>query len=100
MQTICTLYKQTKKGLSSFHFCKTEDGEYWMFGGLTPQAIQFKTLKQLKSAITSWRRMGFGFTKPTPKRVAKPKWDLVDPWASNLPSTEQTVLWSLPTAAV
>ena len=95
MQSICILYKQTKKGLSTFHFCKTEDGQFWMFGGITPKAIQFDSLKELKAAITSWRRMGFTFTKPSPKRVAKPSWDLQDPWESDLPSSLQEKLFSL-----
>ena len=100
MQTIATLYKSTKTGLSTFHFCKTEDGNYWAFGGITPKAIQFKNLAALKQGVTSFRRLGFGFTKPAAKTSVKTTANMkdVDPW-SDIPSGMQQELWSLPCSA-
>lgn len=97
MQTLAILYKSTKSGLSTFHFCKTEDGNFWAFGGITPKAIQFKNLADLKQGITSFRRLGFGFTKPAAKSSVKSTANMkhVDPW-SDIPSGMQQELWSLP----
>ena len=98
MQTIATLYKQTKTGLSTFRFVKCDDGSLYMFGGITPKCINFTSMKECKSAINQWRRYGYSFTKPQAKPVAK-KFEAkhVDPW-SEMPADMQQDLWSLPCA--
>jgi hypothetical protein len=100
MQTIAILSKQTRQGVSTFRFVQCENGEYWMFGGVTPKAIQFADRKQLESCIMQWRRYGYSFGLPTeapvaPKAATKKQF-LSDPWSSELPSSMQMELEVLP----
>jgi len=94
MQTIAILYKPCKAGLSTMHFVKCEDGSYWAFGGMTPKAFNCKSLAELKQAITSYRRNGFSFNKPSIKKTTA-NFKCVDPW-SDIPSKMQQDLWALP----
>ena len=99
MRTIATLSKSTKTGLSVFSFVCNDAGQFWMFGGVTPRAIQFTDLASMKQAITQWRRYGYAFgAEGTPKREPKPavmKQYISDPWSSSLPASMQTELEAL-----
>jgi len=100
MQTIATLSKSTKQGLSVFTFVCNDAGQYWSFGGLEPRAIQFNDLASLKQAIAQWRRYGYAFgTNGTPKREPKPAIKkqsyISDPWSSTLPAKLQLELEAL-----
>ena len=43
MQTLATLSKSTKQGVSTFYFVETDDNSYAMFGGIKPRCITFDT---------------------------------------------------------
>ena len=96
MQTICTLSKSTKQGLSVFHFVQTPDNQFWAFGGVAPKAMHFKSRKELDLCIRNWIGYGFsvGMTPAKPKakssRPKKPAHDM-----SQLPLDLQADLWAL-----
>ena len=97
MQTIATISKQTKQGLSVFNFVKTAQGQLWMFGGVQPKAIQFKSIKAMNIAIQTWTKSygyNFGIAKAAPKAAKKAF--ITDPWSSELPSDMQMKLELLP----
>ena len=99
MQTVATISKSTKQGVSVFYFVQTPCGEFWMFGGVSPKAIQFKSMKELNAAVMTWvNKYGYSFgDTPVVKSLAtttqvKQK--------SQLPADLQADLWALqPTAA-
>ena len=98
MQTIATISKQTKQGLSVFNFVKTAEGQLWMFGGLTPKAIQFKSVAQMNQAIRTWTKsygFSFGIAKVEPKATPTKKMFINDPWSSELPTGMQMELEAL-----
>ena len=100
MRTIATLSKTTKTGLSVFSFVCNDAGQYWMFGGVTPRAIQFTDLAALKQAIAQWRRYGYAFgangtPKSEPKPAIKKQSYISDPWSSTLPAKLQLELEAL-----
>ena len=93
MQTLATISKQTKKGLSIFNFVKTAEGQLWMFGGITPKAVQFKSVKDMNTAIQTWTKsygFSFGIAKAPPKKQF-----INDPWVSELPTSMQMELEAL-----
>ena len=97
MQTIAVISKSTKQGVSVFHFVETPDGALWAFGGCNPKAMQFKSMSDINTAITTWTKSygySFGLTpaKPASKRPAKPTWDKQP---SELPLDLQQDLWAL-----
>ena len=98
MQTIATISKSTKQGVSVFYFVQTPCGEFWMFGGVSPKAIQFKSMKELNAAVMTWvNKYGYSFGD-TP--VAKSLATTQDKQKSQLPADIQADLWALqPTAA-
>jgi len=95
MKVLCTLSKSTKRGLSVFTFVKNDAGQFWMFGGCSPKAIQFDSLQALNAAVTQWRRYGFVFgAKGSPKPAPKKQF-VSDPWESSLPAKMQMELEAL-----
>ena len=97
MQTIITLSKSTKQGVSVFHFVQTPDNQFWAFGGIAPKAMHFKTRKELDLCVRTWIGYGFsvGMTPPKASYSKKPAAD-----ASQLPLDIQADLWALqPSAA-
>jgi hypothetical protein len=96
MQTIAILYKSCKNGISTMYFVKTPNNEFKAFGGITPKCFDCKSLAELKQAITSYRRNGFSFNKPSLKATIK-SLTCVDPW-SDIPSNMQQDLWALPSS--
>lgn len=101
MQTVATISKQTKQGLSVFNFVKTAEGQLWMFGGIQAKAIQFKSISEMNTAIQTWTKsygFCFGIAKATPKAAPKPitkKAFISDPWSSELPVGMQVQLEAL-----
>ena len=98
MQTIATISKQTKQGLSVFNFVKTDEDQLWMFGGIKAKAIQFKSVAQMNLAIRTWTKsygFTFGVTKHEPKAKATKKQFIDDPWSSELPAGMQMELEAL-----
>lgn len=97
MQTIATISKSTKQGVSVFYFVQTPCGEFWMFGGVSPKAIQFKSMKELNAAVMTWvNKYGYSFgDTPVVKSLAT----LTTPvkQKSDLPADIQADLWALPT---
>ena len=81
MQTLATLSKSTKQGLSTFYFVETEDNSYAMFGGIKPRCIAFDTIEDLRKAYVTW--CNYGFLPNSLK--SKPKSYISNPWESNLP---------------
>ena len=81
MQTLASLSKSTKQGVSTFYFVETEDNSYAMFGGITPRCIAFDTIEDLRKAYASW--VGYGFTPSNFK--SRTKTYISNPWESNLP---------------
>ena len=98
MQATATISKSTKQGVSVFYFVKTPCGEFWMFGGISPKAIQFKSMKEMNSAIMTWvNKYGYSFGD-TP--VAKSLATITKVTEkSELPADLQADLWALPTVA-
>ena len=93
MQTIATISKQTKQGLSVFNFVKTDQGQLWMFGGIQAKAIQFKSMKAMNIAIQTWTKSyGFSFGIPKVEPKATKKAFITDPWSSELPTDMQMKL--------
>jgi hypothetical protein len=95
MQTLATVSKSTKQGLSVWRFVVTDNGEYFAFGGVKPACKAFATIDQLRSCYKSWVRYGYepGLT-PTKKalpRPEKPAWDT----PSQLPEDLAADLWAL-----
>ena len=93
MQTVATISKQTKQGLSVFNFVKTAEGQLWMFGGVTPKAIQFKSIKDMNQAIQTWTK-SYGYSFGIVKKTAK-KAFINDPWSSEMPPSMQMELEAL-----
>ena len=81
MQTLASLSKSTKQGVSTFYFVETEDNSYAMFGGITPRCIAFDTIEDLRKAYASW--VGYGFSPSNFK--SRTKAYISNPWESNLP---------------
>ena len=81
MQTLATLSKSTKQGISTFYFVETDDNTYAMFGGIKPRCIAFDTIEDLRNAYASW--VGYGFTPSNFK--SRTKQYISNPWESNLP---------------
>ena len=99
MQTVATISKSTKQGVSVFYFVQTPCGEYWMFGGITPKSVQFKSMKELNAAVMTWvNKYGYSFgDTPVVKSLATTT-KVTE--KSELPADLQADLWSLqPTAA-
>ena len=61
-------------------------------GGDRMQLKPAKSLKHLREMHTNYRRYGFSMNKPVAKQP------IADPW-SDIPSSLQQELWSLPTYA-
>ena len=81
MQTLASLSKSTKQGVSTFYFVETEDNSYAMFGGITPRCIAFDTIEDLRKAYASW--VGYGFTPSNFK--SRTKAYINDPWSQMPP---------------
>ena len=98
MQTIATISKSTKQGVSVFYFVQTPCGEFWMFGGNNPKSIQFKSMKQLNTAVMTWvNKYGYSFgDTPVVKSLANKSQVKQE---SLLPADLQADLWALPTVA-
>ena len=97
MQTVATISKQTKQGLSVFNFVKTAEGQLWMFGGIQAKAIQFMSISEMNTAIQTWTKsygFCFGIAKATPKPITQ-KAFIHDPWSSELPVGMQVQLEAL-----
>ena len=93
MKVVSTLYKQTRKGLSVWRFCYDEElNAHFAIGGDRMQLKPAKSLKHLREMHTNYRRYGFSMNKPVAKQP------IADPW-SDIPSSLQQELWSLPTYA-
>ena len=93
MQTIATISKQTKQGLSVFNFVKTDQGQLWMFGGIQAKAIQFKSIRAMNIAIQTWTKSyGFNFGIPKVQPKATKKAFITDPWSSDMPIEMQKEL--------
>ena len=81
MQTLATLSKSTKQGISTFYFVETDDNSYAMFGGIKPRCIAFDTIEDLRKAYVTWCNYGF---MPAALK-SKTKAYISNPWESNLP---------------
>lgn len=99
MQTLATLSKYTKTGVSVWYFVKTPTG-YSAFGGSDPAAYEFQTLEELRALYKRW--LSYGFTDgilpakarktPRPRKIQAP---IADPWESKLPLSMQLELAAL-----
>ena len=88
MQILAILSKSTKQGISTFRFVQTENNELWMFGGVSPKAVQFKSRKELDRCVMTWVNYGYQFGL-VPTKTAKPE------TKSQLPKDLQQDLWAL-----
>lgn len=59
MQTIATLSKTTKQGLSVWDFRSTGDGLFYAIGGLKGQRKFFKDVEQLNACLKNYMRYGY-----------------------------------------
>ena len=64
MQTLATVRKSTKQGLSTWRFVKTEDGQYIAFGGVKPACKYFADYDQAAKCFQKYLKMN-GNTKKT-----------------------------------
>jgi hypothetical protein len=80
INTLATLTKSTKQGISTFYFVET-DGSYSMFGGCTPKCFNFKNIDELRKAYTNWIAYGY---MPSNLQV-QAKAYISNPWESDLP---------------
>ena len=81
MQTLASLSKSTKQGISTFYFVETDDNSYAMFGGIKPRCIAFDTIEDLRNAYATW--INYGFTPSTFK--SRTKQYINDPWSAMPP---------------
>ena len=113
MQTLALISKSTKQGVSIWRFVSTPDGCFYAFGGCTPTCKQFDSLAELRVCYKNFvTRYGYkpGLVPATSVqpvvqhrvtyKPVKKQMFLSDPWASELPATEQMALeqltaWSL-----
>ena len=59
MQTLATLRKMTKQGMSTWRFVKTEDGQYIAFGGVKPACKYFVDFAQASACFQKYRKYGY-----------------------------------------
>ena len=59
MQTLATLRKMTKQGMSTWRFVKTEDGQYIAFGGVKPACKYFSDFAQAAACFQKYRKYGY-----------------------------------------
>ena len=90
MQTFAIISRSTRQGVSTFRFVQTENNEFWMFGGVTPKAIQFKSRQELDRCVMTWiNKYGYSFGLVPTKQAVKPT------AKSELPKDLQQDLWAL-----
>ena len=77
INTLATLTKSTKQGISTFYFVET-DGSYSMFGGCTPKCFTFKNIDELRKAYSSW--IGYGYLPSNLQSQTKQY--INDPWSA------------------
>lgn len=59
MQTLATVRKSTKQGLSTWRFVKTEDGQYIAFGGVKPACKYFADFAQASACFQKYLKYGY-----------------------------------------
>jgi len=59
MQTLATVRKSTKQGLSTWRFVKTEDGQYIAFGGVKPACKYFADYDQAAACFQKYLKYGY-----------------------------------------
>lgn len=59
MKTIATVSKSTKRGLSVWNFCTSQDGLYCAIGGLNRECKFFNDLDALQACLRNYIRYGY-----------------------------------------
>ena len=64
MQTLAILSKSTRQGESVWRFVKTEDGQYYAFGGVTPACKFFRNKQAMTACRNNYIKL-YGYTDKT-----------------------------------
>jgi len=59
MKTIATVSKSTKRGLSVWNFCSSQDGLYCAIGGLNRECKFFNDIDALHACLRNYIRYGY-----------------------------------------
>ena len=90
MKSIASLRKMTKSGVSVWNFVVIEEtDQYFAIGGDDLKVISAADRKHLRQIFDSFKRYGYKKELPSKKQY------ISDPWASELPDTEQMALEAL-----
>ena len=90
MKSIASLRKMTKSGVSVWNFVVIEEtDQYFAIGGDDLKVIAATDRKHLRQIFDSFKRYGYKKELPSKKQY------ISDPWASELPATEQMALEAL-----
>ena len=90
MQTLASLRKRTKSGVSVWHFCRVaETDQYFAVGGEDMKVISCEDRKHLRTVFDNFKKYGYKTELPRKKQY------ISDPWTSELPREMQMALEAL-----
>ena len=90
MQTLASLRKRTKSGVSVWHFCRVaETDQYFAVGGEDMKVISCSDRKHLREVFENFKKYGYKTELPRKKQYIN------DPWESSLPAEMQMALEAL-----
>ena len=90
MQTLASLRKYTKSGVSVWHFCRVaETDQYFAVGGEDMKVISCSDRKHLREVFENFKKYGYRTELPRKKQYIN------DPWESSLPAEMQMALEAL-----
>ena len=90
MQTLASLRKYTKSGVSVWHFCRVaETDQYFAVGGEDMKVNSCEDRKHLRIVFDNFKKYGYKTELPRKKQY------ISDPWTSELPREMQMALEAL-----
>ena len=90
MQTLASLRKRTKSGVSVWHFCRVaETDQYFAVGGEDMKVTACSDRKHLREVFENFKKYGYRTELPRKKQYIN------DPWESSLPAEMQMALEAL-----
>ena len=93
MQVLSSLRRRTKSGISVWHFCyDKETNRFFAVGGADLEVKPAASRKHLRQMHENFKRYGYRKDLPAPKKAAKAKAFIADPWDSMLPLDAQLQL--------
>ena len=64
---ITTISRSTKRGVSTFYFVTTPNGEHYQFGGNKPIAVRFDTIDEMRKCYDKYTGVksdgGYGYRR-------------------------------------